>query len=210
MTAPIKQAIDAADANALQARITADPTLVNQPVRFGENNKNVVPPLHYICDVVFRGDATPEQSLAMARVLLKAGVDVNEGYATTGDTYLITAASLGAEAVGLLVLEHGADVSAQGLFGASALHWAAFMGLDQLAEELLKHGANLELCDNEYDCSPLQWALYAWTNGSNGRRDGIPRVAAILVTHGATVPQDALAKLTGDADEVMRDALRRD
>ena len=59
-----------------------------------------MPPLHFVCDAVFRRLVTQEQALAMANVLLEAGVDADRVYAESGDTFLIAAASLGAERVG--------------------------------------------------------------------------------------------------------------
>ena len=38
-------------------------------------------------------------------------------------------------------------------------------------------------------------ALHAWTAGTNGRRDGVPRVASVLVEHGAHVPAGELEAL---------------
>lgn len=85
-------------------------------------------PLHYVCDLVFRGLVGQEQALELADVLLAAGVDVDLAYARSADTFLIAAASLGAEDVASRLVERGADVTRRGLFGAPALHWAALMG----------------------------------------------------------------------------------
>ena len=81
------------------------------------------------------------------------------------------------------------------------------MGLDRLARALVEGDAELELVDARYDCTPLQWALHGWSEGTSGRRDGIPRVVAVLVGHGARVPADALDSLTKGADAELRDAL---
>jgi len=203
----IRSAIEAADADALETLVAAEPALADADIRFGENDKNVVPPLHYVCDVVFRKLVTQEQGLALADVLLEAGVDPERAYAKSGDTFLIAAASLGAERVGERLVDRGADVTPRGLFGATALHWSAIMGLDGLARELIRAGAELELADDEYDCTPLQWALHGWTAGTNGRREGLPLVAGVLVEAGARVPQDAAAELAKESDGPMRAAL---
>lgn len=207
MTDEMRAAIEAADADALRALVAADPALADANVTWGPGGKNAVPPLHFVCDAVFRGLATQEQALAMANVLLDAGVDPERSYAKSGDTFLIAAASLGAEGVGERLVELGVDVAGRGLFGATALHWAALMGLDRLARVLVEAGAELERVDTRYDCTPLQWALHGWTEGTNGRREGIPSVARVLVEHGALVPPDAAASLTAAADAPMREAL---
>ena len=206
MSDSVRAAIEAADVEALQTLVTAEPGLAEEHVTWGEGGKNRVPPLHFVCDAVFCGQATQEQALAMADVLLEAGVDPERPYAKSGDSYLIAAASLGAELVGLRLVERGADVQRRGLFGATALHWAALMGLDRLADALVAAGAELEAKDARYDCTPLEWALHAWNEGANGgRRDGLPRVAAALLRRGAAVPPgDALA---GGADDPMRAVL---
>ncbi|MEM7306579.1 MAG: hypothetical protein AAF682_07910 [Planctomycetota bacterium] len=207
MTEAIRASIESADADALRSLVEADPRLADADVAWGEGGKNVVPPLHFVCDAVFRGLADQEQALAMADVLLAAGVDPARAYAKSGDTFLIAAASLGAQSVGLRLVARGVDVGARGLFGATALHWSAIMGLDRLAGALLAAGAELELLDEQYDCTPLQWALHGWSEGTNGDRDGIPRVARVLVGAGARVPAGAVDGLTGAADAALRDAL---
>ncbi len=190
----------------LQALLQATPSLATQPLQ--QDPVHTVPPLHYVCDVVFNGQVTQEQSLALTNALLDAGVNVDESYAKSGDTFLITATSLGAESVGLRLLEHGADVTPTGLFNATALHWAAFVGLDRLGHALIQHGAAIELRDTEYDCTPLQWSLHAWAKGPEKNRDGVPRITRVLVEHGAQIPDGALDSLTKDADAAMRDALK--
>jgi hypothetical protein len=207
MTDEIRIAIEAADVAALKSRVSADPALAEADVRWGPDDKNVVPPLHFVCDAVFRGLATQDQALAMAEVLLDAGVDPERSYAKSGDTFLIAAASLGAERVGQRLVELGVDVRRRGLFGATALHWAAIMGLDRLSRALVEAGAELELADSRYDCTPLQWALHGWQHGTSGDRDGIPRVVRVLVHHGAEVPTRALDSLDDPADRPMREAL---
>lgn len=207
MTETIRKAIEAADVDSLRKLVESDTQLADAEVRFGENGRNAVPPLHYVCDVVFRKLATEAQGLAMADVLLRAGVDPDRAYAKSGDTFLIAAASLGVTSVGLRLVEDGVDVRCRGLFGATALHWSAYMGLDQLAGALIAAGAELELTDKRYESTPLQWALHSWSAGGGGSHDRVARAAAVLVQRGARVPADALDSLTQDSDALLRDAL---
>jgi ankyrin repeat protein len=203
----VKSAIEAADAGRLRALVEAEPALARSDVRFGPGDRHSVPPLHYVCDVVFRGLVGQEQALELADLLLAAGVDVDEVYARSGDTFLIAAASLGAEDVGLRLVERGADVTRCGLFGATALHWAVLMGLERLTPALAAAGAALELADERYDCTPLQWGLHAWAEGSSGRREGIPAAVRALVERGARVPAGALEGLSAPGDAPLRAAL---
>jgi len=207
MTDEIRRAIEAADVEGLRELVRRDPGLANADVRWGEGGKNIVPPLHFVCDAVFRGLATQEQALAMADVMLDAGVDPGRDYAKSGDTFLIAAASLGAERVGERLVERGVGVGRRGLFGATALHWAANMGLDRLVLALVERGADLSLRDAQYDGTPLHWALHGWRSGTSPGRDGIPRAVAVLVAHGAKIPEDVLSSLAQDSDAAMREAL---
>jgi hypothetical protein len=207
VNAAVRDAIERADAAGLRALLAADPDLAEAPVVWGEGGKNSVPPLHFVCDAVFRQLATEEQALELADALLGAGADPRRAYAESGDTFLIAAASLGAERVGLRLVEVGVDVTARGLFGATALHWAAIMGLGGLARALLEAGAELDLRDERYQCTPLEWALHGWTEGTSGRRDGLPGVVRELRERGARVPAAAASVLASDADAGMRAAL---
>lgn len=120
MTDAVRLAIEAADADALETLVSADPARADAEVRFGDGGKNVVPPLHYVCDAVFRRLATQDEALALAQVLLDAGVDPERSYAKSGDTFLIAAASLGAESVGERLVELGVDVTPRGDPGRGA------------------------------------------------------------------------------------------
>lgn len=196
MTDAVREAIEAGDDGALRRLVEADAALADADVRWGDGGENAVPPLHFVCDAVFRGLVSQERALAMAHVLLEAGVDPDRAYARSGDTFLIAAASLGARAVGLRLLERGVDFGARGLFGATALHWAANMGLDRLAGALLDAGAKIDLRDRRYDCTPLEWGIHAWRTGTKGDRDGVVRAARVLVGRGAEVPSEADGELS--------------
>lgn len=179
-TSPMRAAIEAGSAEEVLALLEADPSLAQTDIVWGPNGKNVVPPLHYCCDMVFQKRCSQEHALAMANALIDAGADIHQSYAKSGDTFLISAASLGAELLGLRLVELGADVHAQGLFGATALHWSAFMGLPRLTAALIEAGAPTDLPDKNYGSTPLGWAQHAWTEGCNGTRDSVPACAELL------------------------------
>ena len=203
----VRDAIEAGDADRLRDLVTASPALATDIIRWGPNGKNAVPPLHFVCDAVFRKLATEDRALDMARVLLEAGESPGREYAKSGDTFLITAASLGAERVGLELLERGADPRARGLFGATALHWCAFMGLPELGRACLDAGAPRDLVDKQHDCTPLEWALHAWLEGTNGNREGVPHVARVLVNAGSRAPEKAREQLASPEHRTMLEAL---
>lgn len=183
---PMRDAIESADAGRMARLIADDADCATRIISWGPGGKNQVPPLHFVCDAVFRKLSTQQEALAMAEVLLGAGEDPNRRYAKSGDTFLIAAASLGAEEVGVRLLKAGADHTAKGLFGASALHWAVMMGLPELVSALIAAGAALDEPDTEHKATPIQWALHAWTGNSNGYREKIPEAARRLVAAGVT------------------------
>lgn len=184
----VKKAIEAGDTELLKGLLLADPARANANIEWGPDGKNVVPPLHYCCDAVFLKLCTESQALLLANELIGAGVDIHQSDSKSGDTFLIAAASLGAELIGLRLVELGAYVRAQGLFGATALHWAAFMGLPRLSAALVKAGAPTDLEDKTNGKTPLGWAEYAWNEGCNGYRDRVPACAELL---GGSVGDDA-------------------
>jgi uncharacterized protein len=95
---------------------------------------------------VLRGGSTPllfaarSGDLESARLLLAAGSGANEAL-PDGATALTVAAHSGHGAVGVLLLEHGADPNAAAI-GYSPLHAAVLRGDLVLVKALLKHGAN--------------------------------------------------------------------
>lgn len=180
MTHELKAVIEAGDAPGLRQLLKESPALARALIAFGPENKHTVPPLHYVCDVTFRKLVTQEQALAMGNALIDTGIDINEAYARSGDTFLIAAASLGVEVLGVRLVELGADVQTKGLFRATALHWAAMMGLPDLARALIEAGADTTSPDTTHKATPLEWAQHAWKEGTNGNREGIPAVAALL------------------------------
>ncbi|MCM3904827.1 MAG: ankyrin repeat domain-containing protein [Pyrinomonadaceae bacterium] len=71
---------------------------------------------------------------------------------------LYAAARNGHRDVVAYLLDHGADIDAKGVFGATGLHWAAINGHQEAVEFLLKHGANLTIRDSKFDSTPEGWA----------------------------------------------------
>jgi ankyrin repeat protein len=72
-----------------------------------------------------------------------------------GDSLLFDAPSIAAAKV---CLELGADINAQNKMGETALHGAAWFGLDGLARFLVEHGADMTLKDKEQGQTPQQMA----------------------------------------------------
>jgi len=58
------------------------------------------------------------------------------------------------------MMEAGWPADARGQHNATALHWAGFHGNAEMARVLLQHGAPVNVKDDEYDGTPLGWALH--------------------------------------------------
>ena len=56
------------------------------------------------------------------------------------------------------LLDHGAAIDAKGVFGATALHWAAINGHRNTIELLVARGARLDIRDDRFDGTPEDWA----------------------------------------------------
>lgn len=71
---------------------------------------------------------------------------------------LFAAARNGHTEVVEYLLDHGAQVDAKGVFGATGLHWAAINGHRKTVELLIARGASLTLRDERFDSTPQGWA----------------------------------------------------
>jgi uncharacterized protein len=101
-----------------------------------------------------------------------------------------------------IMLEHGANIDAQNIYGLTALHYACLTDSRDasVVEFLLKKGANPNIADGNGD-TPLHHVL--WPN------EECKRIAEILLTHGAYVDFDAAVRL-GDVQKVRQFLSRGD
>ena len=158
----VRTAIETGDAAALRGLLAGDRSLANARVQWGKNAEISTHPLHYVSDMIAGRRLETSKARAVIDALLEAGADVNYQVPSHGETALIGAASLGAEDVGLRLLDAGADPNLRGAFRETALHWAAIVGLDRLVAALLAKGADVNLRDGKYNASSLSWALHGW------------------------------------------------
>ena len=118
------------------------------------------------------------------------------------DTPLIGAASLGAEEVGLRLVEAGARPDLRGMFGETALHGGDFLGEDRLAAKLI-YGSDINAKHEEYNSPPLGWAIHGCYNTPVGNQGKQREVAALLVRAGAAVEPEWLESGQVRADAAM-------
>lgn len=97
------------------------------------------------------------------------------------------------------LLEKGADVNASGQFGWTALHAAAYQGLNDVVELLVQKGARLDPIDG-FGQTPLSIALLMITEGIGAAYDQTPKfyrpdTADLLLKLGATPLEQSGVKL---------------
>ena len=147
--------------------------------------------------------AAEVNNLGAVKALLDAGADprITTEYGTTA---LALSAGAGTDEqrprapeeramaieVAKLLVEHGADVHAVGQFGWTALHAAAYQGLNDVIEYLVGKGADVNEMD-AFGQTPLSIALAVLVQDIGARRLQIPRryrkdVADLLLKLGAT------------------------
>jgi hypothetical protein len=180
----MKTAIQTGDAAAVRRLVTEDASRANGLIHWGENAYVHMHPLHFVSDMLFDGTLAKGKELPLIDALISAGADLDfqrdREDGRKSDTPLIGAASLGAEEVGIRLLEAGARPDLRGLFGDTALHWAAFLGEEFVASWM---------GDPRFYNRPA---------GNHGRQR---EVAAILVCAGAIVEPEWL-----ESEAVRRDA----
>jgi hypothetical protein len=200
----MKAAIRDGDVAALRRLLSEDASRANAPIIWGKDDCIRTHPLHFASDMVFEGTLQSGKALLLIDALIEAGADLDfqreREDGKTIDTPLIGAASLGAEEVGLRLLDAGARPDLRGMFGETALHWAAFLGEDRLAARLIQ-GSDINLKDKKYNSPPLGWAIHGCYNPPAGNYGKQREVASLLVRAGAAVEPQWL-----ESDEVRADA----
>lgn len=207
----VKAAIRNGNAAALRGLLTEDAARADALIHWGKGDVIRTHPLHFVSDMVFEGALQESQALPLIDILLEAGGDLNfqsrrdDGRAI--DTPLIGAASLGAEEIGLRLIEAGARPELRGLFGETALHWAALFGEERLVAKLIP-GSDINLKDEKYNSPPLGWAIHGCYDPPSEKYRKHREVASLLVLAGAAVEPQWLESEQVRADAAMLAALR--
>lgn len=199
--------ISTGDYQPLRAALTVDPKLANAGIPCSDDMPEMTGhPLHRICDVVFAGAISDEQAIEVAKILLEFGADI-DGYKLSGDknTPLIAAASLHAEKLGIFYIKQGADIYYADHDGATALHWAAFCGRDQLVEALISAGAKIDHEDTTFNSTPVGWAVHTLTSGDTGNQYHQLACIKLLLKAGADQ-----SKLAADTLAFLKEVAKSD
>ena len=121
-------------------------------------------------------EAVRNNDLESCRALIASGVDINEVSGSPERTALIYAAEYGYREIVALLIQFGADVSAQADEGLSALYLASVEGKVEVVDMLLQAGASPGIQDDN-NVTPLHGAAYLQH----------PEVVELLIKAGADV-----------------------
>ncbi|KAL7794854.1 hypothetical protein V8C43DRAFT_321631 [Trichoderma afarasin] len=117
----------------------------------------------------------------IAKMCLENGANIEARDTVHTRTPLLWAATEGQDDVVKLLIEKGADVTANE-YGRTSLLWASKQGYEAIVKLLLEAGADTEITDNSNGQTPLLWAT----------KQGNEAVVKLLLLHGAkTEARDA-------------------
>lgn len=183
--AALRELIDRGDVEGLRQALRSNPALANQAIRWHLNQDNESDPLHYVCDAVSQGWLTNGREGEIASLLIEYGaaIDGNAGR----ESPLIAAASLNAGRVARVLVEAGANLEAIALFGARAIHWAAWTGDAATVDLLIRAGARIDERCSEFGATPLFWAAHGYgPQGDRVKRNQV-EAARLLIAAGADI-----------------------
>ncbi len=180
-----RKLIEAGDVDGLRAALGREPARANQTIRWYLNRGNESDPLHFVCDCVGNGWLANGREGEIAAMLIEHGAAI-DGSAGRGSP-LIAAASLGAERVAAVLIEAGADAERTGLFGARALHWAAWAGEAGIVAQLLARKVDIEPRCSEFGATPLFWAVHGYGPHGPATKKAQVEAARLLIETGAAV-----------------------
>jgi len=161
-------------------------------------------------------DRTPEeQQLAIAceigdealfHKLSRARPELGRALAAGERHKLVDAAQNNNTQAVRLMLSAGWPVDARGPQQATALHWAAWHGNTAMVREILRYDPPVDVRGDEYDLSPLGWALHGSVHGWHSDTGDYGGTVQALLEAGAVPPpiRDDLVP-----SEAAREVLRR-
>jgi ankyrin repeat protein len=177
--------IEKGDYEGLKTALGKDSSLANKTIHWHLNQDNQSDPLHYIADCVFNGHLRNEMEGEITELFLKHGAEINGSKGR--EKPLIGAISLGSYLTAAVLIKAGAELESTSVFGARALHWAAWMGMSETVELLLSAGAEIEHKCSEYSATPLFWAVHGNSPHGPKVKNQQVKCAELLIQAGAQV-----------------------
>lgn len=209
----MRELINNKDYEGIRSALSNDPKLANAGLLYDDVNTILAHPLHRICDGVFSGKYTDEEGVAMAKIFLEYGADINGGkLIDKQDTPLVAASSLHADQLAVFYIDNGADINHPGCHGGTALHWAAWCGRDKVVQRLIQEGAEINKISADFKATPLFWAVHGLKSGDTNRLPNYLTCVRLLIEAGAdkNIPNEEgkmVFDLLDDADIAMREVL---
>jgi len=140
---------------------------------------------------------------AMIKDLLAQRPNLSAALTAAGRRHVAHAARNNDTLAARLMVAAGLPVHAFSQHHASSLHWAAFHGNAELARLFINHLAALENADNEFEGTPLNWAMYGSRNGWHPELGNYPATVEVLLAAGARLPKEI------SGTEAVQEVLRR-
>jgi uncharacterized protein len=201
-----RKLIEAGDVEKLRAALGAEPARANATIRWYLDRWNESDPLHFVADAVGNGWLTNGREGEIAALLVEHGAAI-EGSAGR-ESPLIAAASLGAPRLAQVLIEAGADLERTALFGARALHWAAWTGEAGIVAQLIARKVEIDPTCSEFGATPLFWAVHGYgPQGPCEKKDQVD-AARRLIEAGAKI--ETTNKHGHSARALARECARRD
>lgn len=181
----LKEIIEQGLVDELRELLSVNPGHANKKIIWGSRKEIKTDPLHYVSDSVFNGLLTNGKEAEIASLLLASGAHLegSEG----AESPLIGAASLSAGDVAKVLIDAGANINAISIYGANALHWAAYVGLPDIVSILLNKGADIERRCVAFQATPLYWAVHGFGKSNKSDKSSIVDAAKVLVDAGADI-----------------------
>ena len=86
------------------------------------------------------------------------------------------------------MLAAGWPLDVRGDSGGTPLHFAAWLGNTEMVRELLQRGAPVDVRGDQYDMTPLGWALHGSRNSWRKDAGDYGGVVTLLLDAGAQAP----------------------
>ncbi len=125
---------------------------------------------------------------SLAREIVRDVPDVLANLDADNRARMVHAAQDNRLAAVRLMLSVGWPVDVRGFLRATALHWAAFHGNTEMVGEILRHGLSPDVRGDDYNNTPLGWAIYGSVHGWSCRTGDFAGTVTALVDAGATIP----------------------
>ncbi len=126
---------------------------------------------------------------ARVHSLLAANPDLASQLTPSGQRQLAHAARNNDTAAAALMLEAGLPVNVHGQHHATPLHWAAWHGNAELARLILKRNPPLATTDNDFQGTPVNWAVHGSQNGWYCSTGDYPATLEVLLDAGVPLPE---------------------